>query len=147
MFRLSSVGAGLILLLAIALIVVKFLPVGGTPPITQTSIAKPFTETFQNNHLGWTIGNINGLTATVNPNSYTLAIAQSTNKGTYFPYPSSAGTLPTNFTWTVQMTRNNGGADVFYGLAFRLTDDGSGGNVHCYAFVIDAQRQRPITVP
>ena len=137
LFKLSRIGAGLILLLVIALVVVKFLPSASTSPTTQTSVAQSFTETFQDNHFRWTIGSINGLTASVNPNSYKLDIAQSTNKSTYFPYPANAGTLPTNFTWTVQITRNSGGADVFYGLAFRLTSDGSGGDVHCYAFVID----------
>lgn len=138
LFRLSSVGAGLILLLAIVLIIVKVLPSGGTTSPTQTSVAaKSFIETFQDNHLMWTVGNINGLTAILNPNDYSLDIAQSANSGTYFPYPSAAGTLPANFTWTVQIARNTAGADTFYGLAFRLTDDGHGGNVRCYAFVID----------
>jgi serine/threonine protein kinase len=134
---LSYIAIAAVLLVAIGLILVKqgiipwFSSNQGNPSTTSTS----FTETFQDNHLNWTIGSVNGLTAQVRPNSYTLDISQSTTPNTYFPYPSSSGSLPDNFTWTVQISRTKGDAGVFYGLAFRLKQDGN--NVSCYAFVID----------
>ena len=132
LFRLSRVGAGLILLLAIALIVVKFLPLGGTSPTTQTSVAKPFTETFQDNHLNCLVGINNNLTASLSNNMYTLDIGNASQ--TYFPHPD-AGTLPDNFTLTVLIEQTKGDLNAFYGLAFRLKEDGS--NVYCYALSIN----------
>lgn len=102
-------------------------------PPQQTS----FTETFQDNHRNWTVGNLdNGnFTASVNSTGYRLAAGNLNN--TYFPHPD--GTLPNNFTLTVQMEQTGGAPGVFYGLAFRFTQDGSG--VHCYALVINGNGQ------
>jgi serine/threonine protein kinase len=129
----------LILLVSIGLIVGKLgvFPGPGSNQNTPSTIATPFTDNFQNNSRSWTNGSQNGLTATVNPNRYTLVISQATTPDTYFPYPSNVGSLPDNFTWTVQISSNEADPKVFYGLAFRLKLNGN--NVSCYAFVIDGQ--------
>jgi serine/threonine-protein kinase len=104
---------------------------------SPSTTATPFTETFQDTHLGWISGSSNGLTATVTANRYTLVVSQATPPNTYFPYPSNVGSLPDNFTWTVQISSDQADPKVFYGLAFRLKLDGN--NVACYAFVINGQ--------
>ena len=70
-------------------------------------------------------------------NNYALVVSKATPPNTYFPYPSNVGSLPDNFTWTVQISSNEADPKVFYGLAFRLKVDGT--NVSCYAFVINGQ--------
>jgi serine/threonine protein kinase len=136
---ISYIGVAIILLLGIGLVLIKqgIIPWFNSNQNNPSTIATPFTDTFQDNHLNWTIGNLNGLTATINPPKYILDISQATTPNTYFPYPSTVGSLPDNFTWTVQISRSNADPGVFYGLAFRLKHDGS--NVACYAFVIDGR--------
>jgi hypothetical protein len=91
---------------------------------------QPFTENFQSNDRSWTSGNLNGLSASISNNQYHLSVSDG---NTYFPHPD-VGNLPANFTYTVQIEQNAGASSVFYGLAFRLREDGS--KVYCYAFVI-----------
>lgn len=136
---ISYIGIAIILLLGIGLVLIKqgMIPLFNSNQNNPSTIATPFTDTFQDNHLNWTIGNLNGLVATISPSRYILDISQATTPNTYFPYPSATGSLPDNFTWTVQISRSTGDPGVFYGLAFRLKQDGS--NVACYAFVIDGR--------
>src|SRR6266571_4295152 len=103
---------------------------------TSSGVATAFNENFHNNDRNWTLGEQdNGnLTASISSNSqYMLSIGNALN--TYFPNPSSVGTLPTNFTLSAQIAQNKGGSNVFYGLAFHLRQ--VGGKVYCYAFVIN----------
>jgi serine/threonine protein kinase len=110
----------------------SWLPFGSGNPSTGATF-QPFTESFQNNDRNWTSGNLNGLTASVGNNQYSLRVSDG---NTYFPHPD-AGNLPTNFTYTVNMEQNSGATSTFYGLAFHLKENGS--SVYCYAFVIDAK--------
>ena len=105
------------------------------PSQTPSSTATSFNEDFHNNDRNWTIGEQNNgnLTAAIKSNHYTLTIGSVST--TYFPNPSSIGTLPGNFTLTTQIAQNTGGPNVFYGLAFHLRQDGN--KVYCYAFVIN----------
>ena len=103
---------------------------------TSSGVATAFNENFHNNDRNWTLGEQdNGnLTASISSNSqYILSIGNALN--TYFPNPSSVGTLPTNFTLSAQIAQNKGGSNVFYGLAFHLRQ--VGGKVYSYAFVIN----------
>jgi serine/threonine-protein kinase len=100
---------------------------------TTSSTATSFTDTFQNNDHNWPQGSLNGLTASISNGSYMLQ-TDSSNQ-TYFPHPD-VGTLPNNFTLTVQMQQQSG-AGAFYGLAFRFSQNGS--NISCYAFIINAE--------
>lgn len=135
---LSYVGIGLAILLALGLILAKtgYLPFfsGGTG--TPSTTAQSFTETFHDNHLSWTIGSVNGLNASLGQNSYILDIPLSSTANTYFPYPTSAGSLLATFTWSAQMEQTKG-AYAFYGLAFNLKQGSTG--VSCYAFIINGQ--------
>ena len=103
---------------------------------TSSGVATAFNENFHNNDRNWTIGEQDhgNLTASISSNSqYTLSIGNVSN--TYFPNPSSVGTLPANFTLSAQIAQNKGGSNVFYGLAFHLRQ--VEGKVYCYAFVIN----------
>lgn len=93
----------------------------------------PFTETFQNNDRNWTIGDINGLHASMSNAQYNLSVS---DDRTYFPHPNTSA-LPTNFTYSAQWSQNTGASQVFYGLAYQLKEDASG-TTTCYAFIIDS---------
>jgi len=110
-----------------------FLPVpDGTG---ATSPATAFTENFQDNQRSWTVGSLQGLTASLPSNSsYMLAVSDG---NTYFPYPHAVGILPANFTLSVEIEQSTGSLDTVYGLAFRLRQNGE--KVYCYAFVIDGK--------
>ncbi len=110
-----------------------FLPApGGT---NATSPTTAFTENFQDNQRSWTVGSLNGLSASPPGNSsYMLAVSDG---NTYFPNPAAAGVLPANFTLSVEIEQNTGSLNTIYGLAFRLRQ--SGEKVYCYAFVIDGK--------
>jgi len=56
---------------------------------------------------------------------------------TYFPNPAAVGVLPANFTLSVEIEQNTGSLNTFYGLAFRLRQNGE--KVYCYAFVINGK--------
>ncbi|HLI09659.1 MAG TPA: protein kinase [Ktedonobacteraceae bacterium] len=109
----------------------SWLPIGSNIQTTGTTL-QPFTENFHNNDRNWTTGNLNGLSADISNNQYSLSVS---DNNTYFPHPD-VGNLPTNFTYTVKMEQHTGATSVFYGLAFRLTENGSA--VYCYAFVINS---------
>jgi serine/threonine-protein kinase len=133
---LSYIGAGLVILLAIVLILSRTgLFNFGNTSTNQVTPAQSFIETFQDNSLQWLNGSSNGLNATINPHSYMLDIPAANS--TYFPFPKNVGYLPTNFTWSVTIEQTSGPTTTFYGLAFRLTENGSA--VSCYAFAIDSQ--------
>jgi serine/threonine protein kinase len=136
---IGTIVIAFILLVFVGLLLMRqgIIPGFNPPQNTPTTTATPFTENFQDNHLGWTNGSFNGLTATVTSNNYALVISKSTSPQTYFPYPSNVGSLPDNFTWTVQISSNQADPKVFYGLAFRLKVAGT--NLSCYAFVINGQ--------
>ncbi len=136
---ITYIAFAIVLLLAIGLFLAKqgVLPGPNTNQNAPSTNATPFTETFQDTHLGWVNGSSNGLTASVTSNEYALVVSKATPPNTYFPYPSNVGSLPDNFTWTVQISSNEADPKVFYGLAFRLKVDGT--NVSCYAFVINGQ--------
>lgn len=133
----SYVAAGLVIVLAVVLILARTGLFSSVNTGGNTTAAQSFTETFYDNHLQWLNGSSGGLNATVNPNSYVLDIPMASPTNTYFPYPKSVGSLPTNFTWSAKMEQTKGPTDVFYGLAFRLAENGS--SVSCYAFVIDSR--------
>jgi len=136
---ITYIAFALVLLLAVGLLLAKqgVIPGLNSNQNTPSTNATPFTETFHDTHLGWLNGSSNGLTATVTSNNYALFVSKATPPNTYFPYPSNVGSLPDNFTWTVQISSNEADPKVFYGLAFRLKVDGT--NVSCYAFVINGQ--------
>ncbi len=131
----AYIGTALVLLLAIGLILVKqgIIPWFNSNPST---IAQPFTETFQNNDRNWPQLNSNGLNAVIASNGYNLVISSSL-KETYFPHPD-IGTLPANFTIAVQFKQTQGDSSNLFGLTFRENDDGHGGNVTGYAFIINS---------
>jgi serine/threonine protein kinase len=133
----AYIGTALVLLLAIGLILVKqgIIPWFNSNPNNLSTIAQPFTETFQNNDRNWPQLNSNGLNAAIASDGYHLAISSSL-KETYFPHPD-VGTLPANFTLTVQFKQTQGASLNLFGLAFQEKDDGNGGNVTGYAFVIN----------
>jgi serine/threonine protein kinase len=125
-----------VLVVALALLVMRFQAFSGpsTPAATvqPTGQATAFTETFANNNAGWTEGNINGLTASIDGGHYTLATGP---KDTYFPYPTKTGLLPKQFTLTAQIRQDKGNTDVFYGIAFYITAQ-NGQTQAAYAFII-----------
>jgi len=127
----------LVLLLAIGLILVRqgIIPWFNSNQNNPSTIAQPFMETFQNNDRNWPQLNSNGLNAAIASNGYNLTISNSSNE-TYFPHPQ-VGTLPDNFTLTTQFKQTQGASSNLFGLAFREKDDGNGGNVTGYAFVIN----------
>ena len=109
-----------------------------TPSMNPPATTKAFTEDFHNNDRNWTIGSLdNGnFTAAMAGSDYTLTVGNISN--TYFPHPdtSAVGILPANFTLTARIAQTGAtSANVFYGIAFRLTENGAG--VHCYALVLD----------
>ncbi len=136
---ISYIGIVLVLLLAIMLILVKqgIIALPSSNPNNTSTVATPFTETFQNNDRHWTIGTINGLTANIVSPAYKLDVNSPTSD-TYFPHPN-VGSLPGNFTLTMIIQQTAGDQGIFYGLAFRLREDGS--NVYCYAFGINSTGQ------
>jgi len=146
-FRASTILTSVVLLLTIGILLVKFLPSilpPGTPETGSGGAAKPFTENFQNNDRNWPSGvwGQGHLTASLSPNKYILTIDDKVTSTTYFfphPYAAAVGTLPTNYTLTVQIGQDMGGTDAFYGLAFRLKQNEDGSKVYCYAFVIDGK--------
>ncbi len=130
----SSIGAALVILLAIVLVlartgVLPFLNNGNSSMTVQS-----FTENFQNNNRNWTQGNLNGLTAGVEHGTYTLQVS---DNQTYFPHPN-VGTLPDNFTLTVSMEQVST-SSAFYGLAFHWSQNGT--SVYCYALIINESGQ------
>ncbi len=136
-FPLSYIMVALVLVLVIAFSFWHpFITAPGGPGGTPTTKpATAFTENFQDNQRNWTVGNLNGLTASPPSNhSYMLAVSDG---NTYFPNPAAVGILPANFTIAVDMAQNTGNLNIFYGLAFHLNQNG--GKVHCYAFAIDGK--------
>jgi serine/threonine protein kinase len=131
---LSYIMVALVLVLAIAFgFWHPFISPPGEPGPPLTKPATPFTENFQDNQRNWTVGSLNGLTASLPINhSYMLAVSDG---NTYFPNPAVVGILPANFSIAVAIAQNTGSLNIFYGLAFRLRQNGS--KVYCYAFVID----------
>ncbi len=127
----------LILLLAIGLILVKqgIIPGFNSNQNTTSTTATPFTENFQGTTRNWTAGTIGDLTTGIVNNQYKIDINGNGGPVTYFPHPV-VGTLPDNFTLTVTIEQTQGDQNNWFGLAFREKDDGSGGNVTCYAFGI-----------
>ena len=124
-----------VLVVSLALLVMRFQSFSGpgtSSTVQSTSPATAFTETFANNNAGWTEGSINGLTASVSGDHYTL----NTGPGnTFFPYPTKIGMLPKQFTLTAQMRQDKGKTDVFYGIAFYMTAQ-NGQTKAAYAFGI-----------
>jgi Protein kinase domain len=124
-----------VLIVALALLVMRFqfFSGPGTPAIVQSvGPATAFTETFANNNAGWTEGSINGLTASVDGGHYTLNTGP---QNTFFPYPTKIGTLPKQFTLTVQIRQDKGDTKIAYGISFYLTAQ-NGQTQSAYAFVI-----------
>ncbi|HKV58599.1 MAG TPA: hypothetical protein VJO32_09960, partial [Ktedonobacteraceae bacterium] len=134
---ISYITAGVVLLLAIALILAKtgILPIFNGNSNASSNIAQAFTENFQNNNRNWTIGTLNNLTASIANNQYTLQIKNATNGQTYFPHPD-VGTLPDKFTLTVSIEQTQADTSSSYGLAFRESEDANG-RVSCYALLIN----------
>jgi hypothetical protein len=134
----------LLIVLALGLIVSKLLPLGGSSggngAAPRTSPAKSFVDTFADNHNQWSEGNIDGLTANISNGQYSLTLDNQQN--THFPYPAAIGTLPTNFTLTVQIRQSAGDDTVAYGLAFHLIYEGKQVKT-CYAFAITAWAVMP----
>src|SRR5205085_7627874 len=125
-----------VLLLLAGLIVAR----AGLFPSTTNSTpsVKAFSEDFHNNDRNWTIGSQDSgnFSAALAASQYMLTVGNARN--TYFPHPdtSAVGTLPANFTLTVQLVQTGGtDTNVFYGPAFHLTENGS--KVYCYALVIN----------
>lgn len=133
---ISYIITAVVLLLALFLILAKtgLLPIFTSNSNPSSNIAQPFTENFQNNDRNWTNGTMNYLTASIN-GQYTLQIKNAPGTGeTYFPHPQ-IGTLPDHFTLSVTMEQTQADPSSSYGLAFRESENASGG-VSCYALVI-----------
>jgi hypothetical protein len=113
---------------------------GASTPAQGFPLAKPFTETFQDDQRNWTVGNTNGFTASFPSNhTYALATASPATTTSYFfphPDPVAVGTLPKQFTLRVQMVQTTGDTSVFYGLSFYFKEENNG-KVYGYAFVIN----------
>ncbi len=135
---LGYIGGTLLVLLAIVLILAKtgVLPFFSGSSTNTTTVAQAFLDSMHDDRQGWTVGSLQGLNASFSQNSYLLDIPQANPPNTYFPYPKNVGYLPDNFTWSVTMEQTQG-QTAFYGLAFRLSQNGS--NVSCYAFIVDGQ--------
>jgi len=119
-----------VLVVALALLVMRFQFFTGNNGNPQTAgTASAFTDTFTNNNAGWIIGNINGLTASINGGHYTLDAGP---KNTYFPYSTKIGTLPSDFTLMAQIQQNKGDTNIAYGIVFYLNSAAKS----CYAFFI-----------
>ena len=137
----GGISAALIALLAIVLVLSRtgILPLfngnGTGGPTVTTTVIQPFTETFQNDDRHWPVGDLNGLSATINNGTYQLTVG---GNQTYFPHPD-VGVLPDTFTLTVTMQQQSGDQHSFYGLAFHLRQDGN--NVYSYAFIVNANGQ------
>ena len=104
-----------------------------------TGTAQPFSETFQDDQRGWQNAPSNALTPKIAGNTYALNVANSADS--YFVCPDSAhvGTLPANFTLSARMEQQKGNANVYYGLAYRLTSPQDSDAVSAYAFVINGE--------
>ncbi len=136
--RLSMIGAALLILGLLGLLLSQsgWLHLIGGPAVATTPASQTttFTDTFQDNHLQWTENAPNFNTAIGN-GRYIITIGQTPPATYYFPYPAAVGPLPQNFTLSTQIQRLRGGAENWYGLVFRLRQQGS--YVSCYALVID----------
>ena len=116
---------------------------GSQNPLCASSqsirLAQPFTETFADNQRDWLVGDTDGVTSTIENNSYTLQLP-STSTG-YFLCPNAThvGTLPENFTLITQITQKAGSENAFYGIAFHLKPEGNTPNVYGYALVVKGQ--------
>jgi hypothetical protein len=137
LYRVQIGVVVLLIVLVVGLTFSKLLPLGGSSrgDSAPSGIvpAKAFVDTFTDNHNQWIEGDVNGLTASISNSRYSLAVDAQQN--THFPYPAAVGTLPDNFTLTVQLTQGAGAESIAYGLAFRLTSEGNQVK-SCYAFVI-----------
>jgi len=138
--RLQTIAVIILSLLALAFTLSRVWPSANTllPLSTPTSsVAKPFAETFQNNNNNWIVGNVSGLQATLNNGSYNLTTDQ--QDVVHFSYPRAIGTLPTNFTLTMQVAQNQGNTNIAYGLAYHVTYSADGALTQsCYALIIDS---------
>ncbi len=136
--RIQTIVTPIVILLAIALLVWRLLPLlpssSSTPPTTTGNSAQTFTETFQNNQYAWTVGTINSLTGTIHAGTYTLQVSDG---NTHFPSPRAAGALPNNFTLSTTLSQTAGATNLSYGLVFYLTSSDQQ-SVSCYAFVIES---------
>ena len=134
---ISYIVTGAVVLLALVLILAKtgVLPIFNGNSNASSNIAQAFTETFQDNNRNWTNGTLNNLTASITGNQYHLQIINAKGGQTYFPHPD-IGTLPDKFTLTVTMEQTQSDPSSSYGLAFRESENASGG-VSCYALVIN----------
>ncbi|WP_162179497.1 serine/threonine-protein kinase [Thermogemmatispora carboxidivorans] len=136
---LSFTLGGLVLLLLIAATLMQgqlsnWLPSVSTSDPAAEAVARPFTDTFQNNQQRWTVS-APAFSTAIGNGQYLITIDQTPPATYYFPYPQAIGSLPTNFTLQVEMQRLAGGEENWYGLAFRLHPEGN--YVSCYALVID----------
>ncbi len=136
---LSFTLGGLVLLLLIAATLMQgqlsnWLPSVSTSGPASEAVARPFTDTFQNNQQRWTVS-APAFSTAIGNGHYLITIDQTPPATYYFPYPQAVGSLPTNFTLQAQIQRLAGGEENWYGLAFRLHPEGN--YVSCYALVID----------
>ena len=133
---ISYIISAVVLLLVLVLVLARtgVLPFFNGNSNPSSNLTQPFTETFQNNDRNWTNGTLNNLTASVSPDHYTLQIQNAAEGNTYFPHPD-VGTLPDKFTLSITMEQTQLDTTSGYGLAFRETENASGG-VSCYALVI-----------
>ncbi len=141
-FRLSYILFSVVMIAVIALAFSRVQPLLCTnyrlvclpAPSTSTPGGKtPFTsEDFHNNDNNWTIGNLDSgnLNADISNKQYTLTVGNMQN--TYFPHPSLTNSLPPNFTLTARLAQTSGGANLLFGIAFRL--QGSDQSVSSYVF-------------
>jgi serine/threonine protein kinase len=108
--------------------------------LSSTSQATAFVETFQDDQRSWQPSSpTNGLSATLGNQQFILTIDNVPATNYYFPYPAAVGTLPATFTLSTSVTQNQGSPSTFYGLAFRMSQDG--GVVRSYAFVVNHNGQ------
>lgn len=146
--RSTNITRTLISLVVIALVigvaVFKLLPSassgGGGPRATTKT--QPFTDTFANNTNSWPNGDNSGLSSNLDTanNHYQLNVSDT---NTHFPTPANVGTLPKDYTLTVDLQQSkapDSGASALYGLAFGMTYNGDAMQSG-YTFVIYGNSQ------
>jgi serine/threonine protein kinase len=140
-FRISSLGIAAMIILVAIILAVRFLPsFGSSGAATPSEVyTASFEENFHNNQRNWS-GSTGGMIAYVQNNQYEVKVSEN---NTYFPHPAPTGTakgpLPDSFTLTATMLFTGSNTRAMYGLAFRLSEQGS--SVNSYAFIINEQGQ------
>lgn len=122
LFRVQSIATSIIIIVALIVLGMKIIP-GLLPQSTSTNTVQTFTDRFTDNHYNWFVGSGSGLSAQIDSNGYTLTTDN--QQRSYYPYPTSAGQLPDNFTLNATMQQVSGATSQTYGIVFRASYNNS----------------------